>query len=55
MVLTKVNDRIEESVIETVIHIGVQEVRHITVGDRCFWAGENGFMLHHNLKMDPGP
>ena len=29
-----------------------QEVRHITVGDRCFWAGETteAYILHHNTK-----
>ena len=32
--------------------IGEIEVQHITVGDKCFWAGEsaNAFILHHNIK-----
>jgi hypothetical protein len=27
-------------------------VQHITVGNKCFWAGEtsNAFILHHNIK-----
>lgn len=33
--------------------VGLIDVQHITVGDRCFWAGEteDSFILHHNLKM----
>lgn len=32
--------------------IGQIEVQHITVGDKCFWAGEkaNRYILHHNTK-----
>jgi hypothetical protein len=32
--------------------IGLIKVQHITVGDRCFWAGEKpgAYILHHNLK-----
>lgn len=32
--------------------IGEIEVQHITVGDKCFWAGEkpNSYILHHNIK-----
>jgi hypothetical protein len=35
--------------------VGECLVRHITVGDRCFWAGEttDAFILHHNLKKPP--
>jgi hypothetical protein len=42
--------------IEVVESIGLIEVQHITVGDRCFWAGEkkNGYILHHNLKQPDG-
>lgn len=31
-------------------NVGDREVQHITVGDRCFWAGEtaDAFILHHN-------
>lgn len=30
-------------------------VQHITVGDRCFWASNDGarFILHHNMKKVP--
>lgn len=40
---------------ETVVAIdavGKIQVQHITVGDRCFWAGEkvDAYILHHNLK-----
>jgi hypothetical protein len=33
--------------------VGEIEVQHITVGDKCFWAGEiaNAFILHHNIKI----
>lgn len=32
--------------------IGKIEVQHITVGNKCFWAGENvgKYILHHNVK-----
>lgn len=35
-----------------VIDTGEGFVQHITVGDRCFWAGADGagFILHHNAK-----
>ena len=40
--------------VEAVVAVGDIEVQHITVGDRCFWAGEsvNGYILHHNLKAE---
>lgn len=36
----------------SVTDVGDTWVQHITVGDKCFWAGEqsNGFILHHNIK-----
>lgn len=36
----------------SVTAIGDILVQHITVGDRCFWAGEKSgaYILHHNLK-----
>ena len=36
--------------------IGMIAVQHITVGDKCFWAGESkdAFILHHNVKQAPG-
>lgn len=39
--------------VASVLEVGQIEVQHITVGDKCFWAGEvNGaFLLHHNMKM----
>lgn len=35
-----------------VSRLGLGRVQHITVGDRCFWAGEHDgkYILHHNLK-----
>lgn len=44
-----------EEVIE-VQDIGSLLVQHITVGDRCFWAGEKPgvYILHHNMKAGPG-
>jgi hypothetical protein len=45
----------------SVVSIGTIQVQHITVGDRCFWAGEKAgaYILHHNLKDaggdDPDP
>lgn len=40
--------------VESVVAVGDIEVQHITVGDRCFWAGESvkGYILHHNLKAE---
>jgi hypothetical protein len=53
-------DQGEKSVTEweqvvSVESIGAIQVQHITVGDKCFWAGEQSgaYILHHNLK-DPG-
>ncbi|MCD7096929.1 hypothetical protein [Stenotrophomonas sp. MMGLT7] len=36
-----------------VTDIGLQDVQHITVGDRCFWAGARpgAYILHHNAKQ----
>lgn len=33
--------------------VGEIAVQHISVGNKCFWAGEkaNSFILHHNLKQ----
>lgn len=41
--------------VTSVESIGLIQVQHITVGDKCFWAGEKPglFILHHNLKMIP--
>jgi hypothetical protein len=38
--------------VTSVLEVGQIEVQHITVGDKCFWAGEvrGAFLLHHNLK-----
>lgn len=44
------------SVVIDATPIGRGMVQHITVGDRCFWAGESadGFICHHNAKdTDP--
>ncbi|MCE4540712.1 hypothetical protein LXT12_26105 [Pelomonas sp. P7] len=47
----------EWEVVESVQEVGLIDVQHITVGDRCFWAGESmgAFILHHNLKAEPDP
>lgn len=36
----------------SVTDVGEQWVQHITVENKCFWAGENSnaFILHHNIK-----
>ena len=36
----------------SVTDVGDQWVQHITVENKCFWAGENSnaFILHHNIK-----
>ncbi len=46
----------EWEAVETVESVGEIEVQHITVGDRCFWAGERSgaFILHHNSKVAYG-
>lgn len=40
--------------IKSVEAIGMIDVQHITVGDKCFWAGERpgSYILHHNMKME---
>ncbi len=40
-------------VVATVESVGEIDVQHITVGDKCFWAGErpDAYILHHNLKQ----
>jgi hypothetical protein len=40
---------------ETIVKVepvGIIRVQHITVGDKCFWAGEKkgAYILHHNMK-----
>ena len=42
--------------VRSVEAVGDIEVQHITVGNKCFWAGEerNGFILHHNSKQVDG-
>ena len=50
---TMVKGRKGWDVVMDIVLLGRGEVRHITVGDRCFWAadaGSPGFILHHNLK-----
>jgi hypothetical protein len=39
-----------------VVDVGVIQIQHITVGDKCFWAGEKmgAYILHHNDKDDRG-
>lgn len=42
--------------VTAVDEVGVIQVQHITVGDKCFWAGEKkgAYILHHNLKDGGG-
>ncbi|MES2298086.1 MAG: hypothetical protein V4582_13660 [Pseudomonadota bacterium] len=42
--------------VKSVESIGEIDIQHITVGNKCFWAGEkaNGFILHHNVKNEGG-
>lgn len=42
-------------VVTDIEHVGERAIQHITVGSRCFWAGdEQGrYILHHNAKS-PG-
>ncbi len=45
-------------VVEAVEDVGLIDVQHITVGNRCYWVGDNGdtFFLHHNkIPLDPEP
>lgn len=39
----------------SVKNIGEIEIQHITVGNRCFWAGKKQgvYILHHNQKNQP--
>lgn len=47
--------RLAEVIVDTVADVGTIDVQHITVGDRCFWASDDGqhFVLHHNTKPPP--
>ena len=44
--------RTEWHEVTSVESLGRIEVQHITVGDKCFWAGEkaHAYILHHNMK-----
>jgi hypothetical protein len=48
-------DVVDWDVVMDVQGLGVGDVQHITVGNRCFWAGEleGAYLLHHNAKS-PG-
>lgn len=41
--------------VSTIESLGDRLVRHITIGDQCFWAGETSeaFILHHNKLAAP--
>lgn len=43
---------IDGRVVGAVHDVAMIDVQHITVGDQCFWASDDGasFILHHNLK-----
>ncbi len=38
--------------VEQVDELGENDIQHITVGNKCFWAGEKqgAYILHHNCK-----
>ena len=46
------NGAVRWEAVTAVEAIGQIQVQHITVGDKCFWAGEKAgaYILHHNLK-----
>lgn len=53
---TMVDGNVEWSKVNSVREVGQIEVQHITVGNKCFWAGNKPgkYILHHNLKGDVG-
>lgn len=54
-VRTMFADVVDWDVVMDVQALGEGEVQHITVGNRCFWAGEREglYLLHHNAKRLP--
>ncbi len=53
VVATLVDDIKVWSKVVTCEPVGKIEIQHITVGNKCFWAGEivGKYILHHNIKM----
>lgn len=51
-VAVMVNDKAAWDKVVSLQDVGEQWVQHITVENKCFWAGENSnaFILHHNIK-----
>jgi hypothetical protein len=51
---TKIGENVEWSKVNVVESIGNIDIQHITVGEKCFWAGEQDgkYILHHNLKEE---
>ena len=51
-VATMVDGKASWEPLVSVDTIGMIPVQHITVGDKCFWAGEQDgkYILHHNVK-----
>lgn len=51
-VAAMIDGRPRWDVVVDIVHIGEQDIQHITVGDRCFWAGDEPgrYILHHNAK-----
>jgi len=43
--------------VEVVESVGEIEVQHISVNDKCFWAGEKtgAYILHHNKVIHSLP
>jgi hypothetical protein len=52
----EVTSKIGWELVVEVIDVGQIKVQHITVGDKCFWAGQTkgAYILHHNLKNAGG-
>lgn len=48
-------DSVAWETISDIVSVGFRHVQHITVGNACFWAGEQDgiYILHHNAKEPP--
>jgi hypothetical protein len=43
--------------VASVTSVGTIEIQHISINDKCYWAGESkdAFILHHNKTTHPLP
>jgi hypothetical protein len=50
-------NRTDLEMVQSVDVVGEIEIQHISVGDKCFWAGEKpgSYILHHNKEEEPSP